>query len=104
MYSWFVYNKTTQLGIHSSAFLVAQDAANLILSGKIDNLTTTNLVQLDNIRLSRPDSTYPVKEPTTGGGGVDVTWKDQILIVSVSSVNALSDAQSAKIDLIPALF
>jgi hypothetical protein len=96
MYSWFVYNKTTALGIHSSAFLVATDAANLILSGKIDNLTTTSLVQLDNIRVSRPDGLYPVKQPTTGGGGVDVVWRNTILIVE-TGVSGLTPPESSKL-------
>lgn len=97
MYSWFVYNKTTALGIHSSAFLVATDAANFVLSGKIDNLTTTSLVQLDNIRVSRPDGLYPVKQPTTGGGGVDVVWRNTILIVE-TGVSGLTPSESVKLN------
>jgi hypothetical protein len=97
MYSWFVYNKSTPQGIHSSSFLVAKDAANLVLSGKIDNITDINLRQLDNIRVSRPDGIYPVKDPTTGEGGLDVTWKDTILIVTVGS-GPLTTAQDAKLN------
>jgi hypothetical protein len=97
MYSWFVYNKTTALGVHSSAFLVATDAANLVLSGKIDNLTATSLVQLDNIRVSRPDEAYPVKQPTTGGGGVDVVWRNTILIVE-TGVSGLTASESVKLN------
>ena len=84
------------MGIHSSSFLVATDAANLVLSGKLDNLTTTAIVQLDNIRVSRPDGTYPVKQPTTGDGGIDVTWKNTILIVE-TGVSGLTAPESAKL-------
>ena len=96
MYSWFVYNKTTALGIHTSAFLTAVDAANLQILGKIDNLSTASLVQLDNIRIFRPDGTYPVKQPSTGGGGVDVVWRNTILIVE-TGVSGLTPPESSKL-------
>ena len=98
MYSWFVSNKTTALGIHSSAFLTATDSANLVLIGKIDNLTTTSLLQLDNRRISRPDEVYPGKRPTTGGGGVGVIWRNTILTVPVNTGSGLDAAQAAKLN------
>jgi hypothetical protein len=96
MYSWFVYNKSTELGIHSSAFLTATDSANFVLIGRIDNLTATSLLQLDNRRFSRLDGTYPAKRPTTGGGGTGVIWRDEILLVNVGS-GPLTPAQEAKL-------
>lgn len=96
MYSWFVYNKSTQLGILEPNLLLAINQANLSLTGKVDNTTSNALVQLDNIRVSRPDGTYPVKHPTTGGGGIDIVWQNTILVVE-TGISGLTPDESAKL-------
>jgi lipoprotein-anchoring transpeptidase ErfK/SrfK len=53
----------------------------------LDNETTTNIVQSDNRRLYRDDGVYPVKRPTAGGGGVDVVWRNTILIATNDTAN-----------------
>ena len=96
MYSWFVYNKSTQLGILEPNLLLAINEANLSLTGKVDNTTSNALVQLDNIRVSRLDGTYPVKHPTTGGGGIDIVWQSTILVVE-TGISGLTPDESAKL-------
>ena len=49
----------------------------------IDNTTATNLRQLDNRRIFRADGGYPVK--SSGGGGIDVVWRNTVLTVAVGS-------------------
>ena len=96
-YPWWSYNLTTEQGIREFfGGLVARDQANFeiltdTLSLFLDNTTTTNIRQLDNRRIYRTDGTYPVLDPTTGGGGIDVVWRNTILIdnADVSSLRQL---------------
>ncbi len=86
LYAWWIYNLTTADGMREFfGGIEASDQANFlikstILSAYIDNTTATSIKQLDNRRIYREDLTYPVKMPTTGGGGVDVVWRNTILI------------------------
>lgn len=87
-YAWWVYNNTTQQGIDEFfGGVTAEDEANLRINTDVvnlyfDNLTAANLKQLDNRRIYRQDGQYPVKNPTTGGGGIDIVWRNQILIAT----------------------
>jgi hypothetical protein len=90
LYAWWVYNLTTSQGI-SDFFgaLVAVDEGNFendntIVSIKLDNTTGTEVYALDNRRFFRSDGTRPVRNPTSGGGGVDVEWRSPVLIASVA--------------------
>jgi hypothetical protein len=89
-YAWWAYNLTTESGIREFfGGLTAVDEANFrinssTLSMYLDNTTTANIRQLDNRRLFREDSAYPVLDPTSGGGGIDVVWKNTILISSAN--------------------
>ncbi|MCP4440359.1 MAG: hypothetical protein GY810_15545, partial [Aureispira sp.] len=100
LYSWSVYNQTTQEGIQAffGAF-EAIDIANLrintdILNVYFDNNTSTNVHQTDNIRIYRADELYPVKNPTTGGGGIDVVWRDKVFIAE-TGVSGLTTSESS---------
>lgn len=99
MYAWWAYNLTTSQGIADFfGGLTAEDAANLKINNsvvdiKLDNTTASNVYQTDNIRIYRADSAYPVKNPTTGGGGIDVVWRDRVYIaVTGSGVTAQDKA------------
>jgi hypothetical protein len=90
-YAWWIYNLTTEQGIREFfGGVTAVDEANIrrnatVLDMYLDNETTTNIVQSDNRRFYRDDFVYPVKRPTTGGGGVDVVWRNTILIATNDS-------------------
>jgi len=101
-YAWWCYNLTTSQGI-SDFFggITAQDAANLrinndVISMYLDNTTTTNVYQTDNIRIYRTDQAYPVKNPTSGGGGIDVVWRDRVYIAE-TGVSGLTAAESTQL-------
>jgi len=94
LYAWWSYNLTTEQGIREFyGGITALDEGNFriesgTLSLYLDNTTSTNIRQLDNRRLYRADGAYPVLDPTTGGGGIDVVWRNQILISSGSTLTA----------------
>ena len=100
MYAWWVYNLTTEQGIREFfGGLAAEDQANFrinttVLSLFLDNTTNTEIIQLDNRRLYRTDLTYPVVRPSTGGGGIDIQWRDQILIAQ-TGISGLTPSESA---------
>jgi hypothetical protein len=102
MYSWWAYNLTTSQGISDFyGGLVAIDEANLRINSNIvnvffDNDTTSNVYQTDNRRIFRVDEVYPVKDPTTGGGGIDIVWKNTILVVQ-TGVSGLTASESSKL-------
>ena len=99
LYAWYKYISTSSLGI-SDFFggITALNQANFRINNSvvnlfIDNTTTTNIRQTDNRRFYRSDETYPVKEPTSGGGGIDVVWRNTILIAE-TGVSGLTAAES----------
>jgi len=102
MYSWWCYNLTTSQGIADFfGGITAQDAANIrinnsVLSMYLDNTTTTNIYQTDNIRIYRTDEAYPVKNPTSGGGGIDVVWRDRVYIAE-TGVSGLTASESTQL-------
>jgi hypothetical protein len=107
LYAWLSYNLTTEQGIREFYNgLVAVDQANLKINNStvnifLDNTTTTNIWQTDNIRIFRADESYPVKNPaTTGGGGIDIVWRNTILIAETPT-SGLTAAESAQLAAIP---
>ena len=99
LYAWYKYNTTTSQGI-SDFFggITAVDQANFRINNSqinlfLDNTTVTNIRQTDNRRFFRSDGVYPVKEPTSGGGGIDVVWRNTILIAE-TGVSGLTPAES----------
>ena len=101
-YAWWVYNMTTSQGIREFfGGITALDEANFrintgTLSLYFDNITSTNLVQLDNRRIFRADGVYPVVASTTGGSGIDVVWRNTILIAETDTTG-LTPEESAKL-------
>lgn len=102
LYAWWKHNLTTPQGI-SDFFggCTALDQANYrfnknIVNVLLDNTTNTNVIQLDNVRIFLSDETYPVKVPTTGGGGIDVNWRDKVYL-TVTGSGALTTSQQAQL-------
>lgn len=98
-YAWWVYNTTTESGIREFfGGITAVDQANFrlnagVVSIYLDNTTSTSIVQLDNRRIYRSDGAYPVRSPTSGGGGIDVCWRDQVFVAAGSMAAAVFDAE-----------
>lgn len=99
LYAWFKYTETTQQGI-SDFFggLNAIDEGNYEIKSSIyiDNTTSTNIIQTDSARIFRTDGNYPVINPTTGGGGVNVNWKNNVLTTQ-TNVSGLTASESVKL-------
>ena len=89
MYAWWSYNLESDDGIRFFVGgITALDVGNFRINDAvvdiyIDNTTATNLQQIDNRRIFRVDQAYPVK--SSGGGGIDVVWRNTILTVAVGS-------------------
>ena len=102
-YAWWNYNLTSEQGIREFfGGITAIDQANFRINNTIvnlflDNTTSTNLVQTDNRRIYRADGAYPVIPVTTGGGGIDIVWRNTILIAETNT-SGLTAAESAKLD------
>lgn len=103
LFAWWCYNLTTAQGI-SDFFggITPIDEGNLqvnddIVSIFLDNTTTVGIWALDNRRFFRADGARPVKSPTTGGGGIDVEWREKVLFVNSPDIAAIK----AKTDNLP---
>lgn len=102
-YAWWVCNLHTAQGI-SDFFggVDAEDDTNFkivtsALDMRFDNTTSSNVYQSDNRRIYRDDNAYPVKDPTTGGGGIDLVWKSRVFAVTVGS-GSLTPSQEATLN------
>jgi hypothetical protein len=88
-YAWWSYNLESDDGIRDFVGgITAIDVGNFRINDAvvdlyIDNTTATNLRQLDNRRIFRADQAYPVK--SSGGGGIDVVWRNTVLIAVTGS-------------------
>ena len=106
LYAWWVYNLTTSQGV--SDFwngVTAVDSANFKINNSVvdinlDNTTTTNVFQTDNRRLYRADLARPVKNPTTGNGGIDVEWRSPVSLANIDSFDSKIDTIDANVDAI----
>ena len=105
LYAWFAYNLTLEDGIRQFfGGFVAVDIANFkvvtsVVDAYFDNTTTTNIKQTDNVRIYRDDEVYPVNNPTTGGGGIDMVWRDKVFIAE-TGVSGLTPSESAQLSAI----
>ena len=87
LYAWWANNLTTEDGIRNFfGGITAIDQANFKINTSIvdlylDNTTNASYKQTDNRRFFRDTGTgYPVRNPTTSGYGLDVVWRNTILI------------------------
>jgi len=104
-YAWWSYNLFLSQGI-SEFFgaVTAQDVANYLINSStlnifFDNSSGSLAVQNDNARIHRADGAYPVKNPTSGGGGVDVVWREKVLVTSIDSIGTAIDSVKVTVDL-----
>ena len=104
-YAWYCYYITTSAGIANFfGGVTAVDAGNILndvtkVDIMWDNTTAQNVHQTDSIRISRSDGLYPVYDPTTGGGGIDLNWKVQVY-VSDANVPTAADVATAVWDMV----
>jgi len=79
---WFTGNRELFL------LITPVDAGTLDIGTlKLDNLSSTNYIQGDTIRVKRTDLGYPIANPTTGGGGIDVIWQQPVLTTSSGGIS-----------------
>lgn len=101
-YAWWVYNLTTTDGMRRFwKGITAEDIGNYminvpIVSIKLDNTTATEIWALDNRRIRRSDEARPVRFPTSGGGGIDVEWREQVLLAE-TGVSGLTSEESTQL-------
>ena len=103
-YAYWVFNLTTADGIRNFfGSIIAVNDANImvdtdILSLYFDSTVNQSLRQTDNRRLYRRDGLYPVRQPTTSGYGLDVTWQNEIFVVEMDvAVPSLTPAETANL-------
>lgn len=103
-YAWWKWNLTFERGIRNFfGAITAFDQANFrinnsVLSLYLDSNANASVRQTDNRRIYREDLTYPVKQPTTSGYGLDVVWRNIVFVAPVNvAVPALSAAESAQL-------
>lgn len=102
LFAWWKYNLTTQDGMRLFwGGMTAIDVGNFqinndIVSILIDNHTATIVYALDNRRLFRADGVRPVVRPTTGGGDVDVEWREKVLLAE-TGVSGLTPEESTQL-------
>ena len=92
LYAWWANNLTTEDGIRNFfGGITAIDQANFRINTSIvdlylDNTTNASYKQTDNRRFFRDTGTgYPVRNPTTSGYGLDVVWRNTILIAQAEA-------------------
>jgi len=114
LYARYVHFTTLEDGIRIFfGAVIAEDLWNIkndvsVLSMYLNNNTSSNLIQTDNVRLYRSDGAYPARTTTTGGGGMDIVWRNQILIAETptswltpsesSQLNSISTTVSSNLD------
>jgi hypothetical protein len=91
VYAFYVSSITTAAGITNSfSGFTALDEGNYrnnvaTVSMNMDNTTTTEVFQTDTSRIFRSDGARPVRNPTSGGGGIDVNWQNVVYVVTAGS-------------------
>jgi len=101
-FAWWKYTLYTEAGIREFfGGVSAIDIANFKINNdtidiKFDNATTAEAFQNDNRRVYRNDGLRPVKNPTTSGFGVDIEWREPVLIAE-TGVSGLTPAESIKL-------
>lgn len=107
-YAWWSYNLTTEEGVREFfGAVTAEDIANYrintsILNVMFDMTTNSNIYQSDSARIYRDDDSYPVKNPTSGGGAIDLVWRQKVLIVE-TGVSGLTSSELDKLNSIDKL-
>lgn len=106
VYAFYVHSLLSESGIREwLGAITAIDIANFRINIDVmplifDNQTEYEYWQTDNVRIFRSDNARPVKNPTTGGGGLDINWRSQVYSVIISTADSvitgdISDIPSA---------
>ena len=99
LYAWWTYSITFENGIRDFfGGITAVDQANIRINNSVvdiflDTTTSFNILQTDNVRIFREDEQYPVINPTTGGGAIDVVWRDKVFVVQLEAINDIIENQ-----------
>jgi hypothetical protein len=107
--AWWVYNESTLDGLRNFVGLYTLiDEGNIRNNTAVgialfDNTTATNIKQIDNARIFRSDGGYPVKQPSTGGGSIDINWRNAVQTIAVGSAVLPSDVTAISAATIAAL-
>lgn len=90
LYLWWKVNLATEQGIREFfGGLTPDDTHNFginddVVSIKLDETTGDSHLQADNRRLyRRVDDVRPVKDPPTGGGRIDVEWREPVAVATI---------------------
>ena len=109
VYAWWMYNLTTEGGIRNFfGGVTAIDEANFKINTSTVNLflnnhTLASYKQTDNRRLFRDTvEPYPVRTPTASGYGLDVVWRNTILIAETPT-SGLTASEADKLATIESL-
>jgi hypothetical protein len=68
------------------------------ISSYLDNTTANSAVESTGRRIWRSDDARPIRDPTSGGGALDVSWREPVTVVAVGSgvlpadITAIADA------------
>jgi hypothetical protein len=101
--AWLLYILTTSQGIddfwggytiRTGEILIHNATVNMYM----DNTTATNIRETANIKIHRDDEAYPVKGGgvTSGGGGIDLRYKDPVYTVATGSAVTEQDKEDIK--------
>jgi hypothetical protein len=56
-----------------------------VLPSLIDTTETGDSIESTGRRIHRSDEARPIRSPTTGGGAIDVSWRDPVTVVATGS-------------------
>jgi len=107
LYSWWVANEYTEDGIRNWAGgLLAEDAANFKivtskLDLKLDNLSSSGVQFVGDLRIYRDDGLNPLVNTTTGGGSITL-YAGKVYNI-VTSQSGLTPSESAQIGSLSAI-
>jgi hypothetical protein len=88
---WWKWQLTQQIAMEQfwGAWEVQSDGSFrndvAILSSLIDTTETGDSVESTGRRIHRSDGARPIKSPTTGGGAIDLSWRDPVTVVATGS-------------------
>ncbi len=89
--TWWKWQMTLQTAMEEfwGAWEVLEDGSfyNNVgtLSSYLDITATGDSVETTGRRIHRSDGARPIRSPTTGGGAIDVSWRDPVTVVATGS-------------------
>ena len=98
LYAWYAYFITTEVEIRDVfGRVVGRDIGNIeLVNILLDNVRTTTALQTDNVRIFRADGTLPVKNPTTGGGGLTF-YSTGTIFTAQTGISGLTPSESSQL-------